>query len=136
MFVRAKRSVAAGGAVYEYLQIVRSFRQDLRSVLRDLPPRLSPLWRARAHLAAIRRPSRQEPRRNGGLVSADGLGQVIQTLKVELIWTRDWESIEELRNAIQAWLQAYNSERPHQALAWAAPLERRAQNLSGRTVAA
>lgn len=62
--------------------------------------------------------------------------RVIQTLKVELIWTRDWESIEELRIAIQVWLQAYNSERPHQALAWAAPLERRAQNLSGRTVAA
>ncbi len=62
--------------------------------------------------------------------------RVIQTLKVELIWTRDWESIEELHNAIQAWLQAYNSERPHQALAWATPLERRAQNLSGRTVAA
>jgi len=30
MFVRAKRSVVAGGAVYEYLQIVRSFRKEGR----------------------------------------------------------------------------------------------------------
>ena len=53
----------------------------------------------------------------------------IQTLKVELLWTRDWESIEELRSAIEAWLIEYNYGRPHQALGWETPAERRAKNL-------
>lgn len=62
--------------------------------------------------------------------------RVILTLKTELVWARDWDSAEELRTAINAWIQTYNAERPHQALAWATPNERRAQNLSDRTVAA
>ena len=86
---------------------------------------LAATWRYEQTFAPVGRPT-------GNAVAE----RVIQTLKIELIWTRDWDSIEELRNAIQAWMQAYNSERPHQALAWATPLERRAQNLSGRNVAA
>jgi transposase InsO family protein len=35
----------------------------------------------------------------------------IQTLKVELIWTRDWESIAELREAVVQWLHVYNAEK-------------------------
>lgn len=62
--------------------------------------------------------------------------RVILTMKLELIWTRDWESADELRQALTGWRQTYNAERPHQALAWSTPQERRAQNLSGRTVAA
>lgn len=62
--------------------------------------------------------------------------RVILTLKIELVWARDWDSADELRAAIQGWMTTYNSERPHQALEWAAPRERRAQNLSGRTIAA
>lgn len=53
----------------------------------------------------------------------------IQTLKVELIWTRDWETIAELREAITVWLEKYNHLRPHQALDWETPAERRAKNL-------
>lgn len=53
----------------------------------------------------------------------------IQTLKVELIWTRDWESIDELREAIAPWLHVYNHVRPHEALGWMAPAEKRAENL-------
>ncbi len=53
----------------------------------------------------------------------------IQTLKAELIWTRDWESIAELRSAIETWLIEYNHGRPHQALGWETPAERRAKNL-------
>jgi putative transposase len=53
----------------------------------------------------------------------------IQTLKVELIWTRDWESIEELREAVDQWLTVYNHVRPHQALDWMTPAEKRAENL-------
>ena len=59
----------------------------------------------------------------------------IQTLKVELIWTRDWESIAELRAALEAWLIEYNHGRPHQALGWKTPAERRAKNLAVRTAA-
>lgn len=53
----------------------------------------------------------------------------IQTLKVELIWTRDWTSIEELREAVEQWLHVYNDMRPHQALDWMTPAEKRAENL-------
>lgn len=53
----------------------------------------------------------------------------IQTLKVELIWLRDWDSIDELQTAIRAWLTIYNEKRPHQSLGWLTPTEKRAQNL-------
>jgi putative transposase len=55
--------------------------------------------------------------------------RVIQTLKVELIWTRDWESLDEVREAVIQWLQVYNHVRPHQALDWMTPAEKRAENL-------
>lgn len=55
--------------------------------------------------------------------------RVIQTLKVELIWTRDWASAAELRQAIAGWQAEYNHQRPHQALGWETPAERRARNL-------
>ena len=54
----------------------------------------------------------------------------IQTLKAELLWTRDWESIEELRQAIAEWVVRYNEERPHQAVGWRTPDEQRALNLN------
>lgn len=53
----------------------------------------------------------------------------ILTMKSELIWTRDWESAEELQNALAQWLEVYHYERPHQALAWKTPSEKRAENL-------
>jgi putative transposase len=53
----------------------------------------------------------------------------IQTLKVELVWTRDWESLDELRKAVVEWLHVYNHVRPHQALDWMTPAEKRAENL-------
>ncbi len=56
----------------------------------------------------------------------------IQTLKVELLWTRDWESIEELRPAITEWGVRYNEERPHQSLGWQTPHERLGKR-SGRS---
>lgn len=55
--------------------------------------------------------------------------RLIQTLKVELIWTRDWENIEELRAEIERWLRVYNHERPHESLGWMTPAEKRAENL-------
>ena len=49
----------------------------------------------------------------------------IQTIKEELIWTRDWHSIDELNAAVQQWLQMYNKQRPHQALNWKTPSQHR-----------
>jgi putative transposase len=54
----------------------------------------------------------------------------IRTLKEELIWLRDWNSADELRLAISAWLHHYNHHRPHQALDWQTPIERRAERLA------
>jgi len=50
-------------------------------------------------------------------------------MKIEVIWTKDWESAAELRAALDAWLVKYNTERPHQALGWLTPAEKRALNL-------
>jgi len=62
--------------------------------------------------------------------------RVIQTLKVELLWTRDWESLEEVEQAVREWVTRYNTARPHQALGWQTPAERRAKNLGEPTKAA
>lgn len=56
--------------------------------------------------------------------------RVIRTLKEELIWLRDWESADELRVAVAAWLRHYNTVRPHQALDWQTPAERRIDRLA------
>lgn len=62
--------------------------------------------------------------------------RLIQILKQELLWTRDWESIDELREEIAKWMERYHHERPHQALGWRTPAQQRAINLGtplGRT---
>jgi transposase InsO family protein len=53
----------------------------------------------------------------------------IRTLKEELIWLRDWHSADELRAAVATWLDHYHHHRPHQALNWQTPMERRAERL-------
>lgn len=60
----------------------------------------------------------------------------ILTMKSELIWTRDWESADELRDALACWLAVYHHERPHQALGWLTPSEKRAANLKHRVTMA
>ena len=57
--------------------------------------------------------------------------RVIRTLKEECIWLADWNTIEHLQAAIDAWLWEYNNERPHQALDWQTPAERRQERLVG-----
>lgn len=86
--------------------------------------RLCKSWGVSHTLAPVGRPT-------GNAVAE----RFIQTLKVELIWTRDWESITEIRAAIDAWLHDYNHDRPHQALGWETPAERRAKNLGLRAAA-
>jgi len=56
--------------------------------------------------------------------------RLIQTIKVELLWTRDWKTADEVREAIEVWRQSYNHVRPHQALGWQTPVERRSRNLA------
>jgi putative transposase len=61
--------------------------------------------------------------------------RVIRTLKEEVVWLRDWESIDELRAAIIAWVKRYNEQRPHQALGWKTPAEYRADHLGAAALA-
>ncbi len=75
-------------------------------------------WRLEHTLAPVGRPP-------GNAVAE----RFIQTLKVELIWTRDWTSLAELREAVAQWLHVYNHVRPHEALDWMTPAEKRAENL-------
>jgi transposase InsO family protein len=56
--------------------------------------------------------------------------RVIRTLKEEVVWLRDWDSIDELRAALAAWVVRYNERRPHQALGWKTPAEYRAERLA------
>lgn len=56
--------------------------------------------------------------------------RVIKTMKVEVIWTRDWKSAAEHWEALKTWMKEYNEVRPHQALGWQTPAQRRAHNLS------
>lgn len=60
----------------------------------------------------------------------------IRTLKEELIWLRDWDSADELRTSVAAWLDHYHHHRPHQALNWQTPTERRAERLGALARAA
>ena len=60
----------------------------------------------------------------------------IRTLKEELVWLRDWNSADELRAAVATWLGHYHHHRPHQALNWQTPGERRAERLGALARAA
>lgn len=55
--------------------------------------------------------------------------RVIRTIKEELLWLRDWEDAAEVEAAVAAYLPRYNQGRPHQALRWQTPAERRAEKL-------
>ena len=58
--------------------------------------------------------------------------RVILTLKCELIWTRDWTSLAELRVAVREWMRTYNYERTHDSLKYKTPGQRRTRNLRAR----
>jgi transposase InsO family protein len=55
--------------------------------------------------------------------------RVIRTMKEEIVWLRDWDSAEQLHEALLAWKHKYNSERPHQALGYLTPDEYRRSRL-------
>lgn len=56
--------------------------------------------------------------------------RTIRTLKEECIWLRDWTSLAELEAALAEWQTQFNERRPHQALGWKTPAERRAELLA------
>lgn len=75
-------------------------------------------WKLDHTLAAVGRPTGNA-----------GTERVIRTLKEECVWLRDWKNRHELQAALEAWRRDYNHDRPHQALAWQTPVERRAHRL-------
>ncbi len=54
----------------------------------------------------------------------------IRTMKEEVVWLRDWDSMDELRTALQSWVKRYNEQRPHQSLDWKTPSAYRAEKLA------
>jgi len=80
--------------------------------------RLCDAWHLDHTLAPVGRPT-------GNAIAE----RFILTLKIELLWSRDWTSLAELRSALAIWRNTYNHERPHQALDYDTPAERRARNL-------
>lgn len=55
--------------------------------------------------------------------------RVIRTMKEEVVWLRDWDSADELRDALETWMHKYNTERPHMALGYLTPQEYRSAKL-------
>ncbi len=52
--------------------------------------------------------------------------RTIRTMNEECIWLADWCDIDDLVAALERWARAFNEDRPHQALSWQTPAERRA----------
>lgn len=53
----------------------------------------------------------------------------IRSLKEELIWLKDWDSLDELQAALDAFRVYYNERRPHQAHSYRTPTEYRQEHL-------
>ena len=62
--------------------------------------------------------------------------RVIRALEEECVWLEDWDSIEHLQAAIDAWKRQYDHSRPHQALDGQPPAERRHERLGDQRLAA
>lgn len=54
----------------------------------------------------------------------------IRTLKEEVLWLHDFDTVEDVRRAVEAWIPTYNEKRPHQALRFQTPREVRAAHLT------
>ena len=55
--------------------------------------------------------------------------RTIQTMKLECIWLEEFEGVDDLQAALDRWMAVFNHERPHQALNWQTPVERRCERL-------
>lgn len=56
--------------------------------------------------------------------------RVIRTLKEEVLWVQDFDTVEDVRRAVESWIPLYNDRRPHQALKFSTPSEVRALKLA------
>jgi putative transposase len=76
---------------------------------------LTKTWRVTHTFAPVGRPT-------GNAVAE----RTIRTMKEECIWLADWRDIDQLVAALGRWARTFNEDRPHQALGWQTPAERRA----------
>lgn len=49
--------------------------------------------------------------------------RVIRTIKEDLIWINDWQSFQQLKEALEVWVEEYNCDYPHSSLANLTPYE-------------
>jgi len=49
--------------------------------------------------------------------------RVIRTMKEDLVWPNEFESVEHLRAAIDKWISDYNTDYPHSAIGYMTPCE-------------
>jgi putative transposase len=75
-------------------------------------------WRLNQTFAPVGRPT-------GNAVAE----RTIQTMKLECLWLEDFEDQAAVQAALNKWANAFNHERPHQALKWKTPAEFRAEKL-------
>jgi transposase InsO family protein len=47
--------------------------------------------------------------------------RVIRTLKEDLLWPREWLTVEQLEQALAGWVRDYNEDYPHSALGYQTP---------------
>ena len=47
--------------------------------------------------------------------------RVIRTIKEDLVWPREWLTVEQLRVALDWWISQYNDDYPHSAIGYRTP---------------
>lgn len=62
--------------------------------------------------------------------------RIFLSLKTEEVWPSDYENFNQARDAVAAWIDDYNRERPHQALKYRTPYEVRREALESTQSAA
>lgn len=50
--------------------------------------------------------------------------RVMRTIKEDLVWTHEWDTVEEFKGAFAKWVIAYNTDYPHQSLDYKTPQQR------------
>lgn len=51
-------------------------------------------------------------------------------MKIECLWLEEFEDVEAVQRALDAWQRSFNEERPHQSPNWKTPSEVRAEKLA------
>ena len=56
--------------------------------------------------------------------------RVIRTLKEDLIWPREWNSYQQLENALKRWVKNYNEDFPHSSIDYLTPAQYEQKHLT------